>query len=185
MNTCKLPRFPPARELLRPAGTCTRISRPCTKAMNKNAFDRKGTLSMRNILLGLLAFFVNTGLLGSLESPSALASGEILLSRFPGAVIPTWCGDDALVVCGQDTGLELMTIRRTRRVRIGESLDVPHGCSFDGKWVVYEKGRSSREDAVKVEDIWARNWTGTVVDVYRYEVAMGRRQRFASSVRVG
>lgn len=102
-----------------------------------------------------------------------------------------WCGNDGIIVHNEKIGVELIKISDAERISVSPNgLDHPLNCSPDGKWIVYMDRASTRPDkADRVFtaedygldpelDVWPV-WEGYVADLYRYETATGRRQRFA------
>ena len=102
-----------------------------------------------------------------------------------------WCGNNAIVVYNEDMGIGLIKIPSGERVNVSpNALDYPFNCSPDGKWVVYMDRASTRLDkadrVMTAEDygfdpeldVWPV-WEGYVADLYRFDVATGKKQRFA------
>ena len=102
-----------------------------------------------------------------------------------------WCGNDAIVVYNEEMGIGLIKIPSGERVNVSHNaLDYPFNCSPDGKWVVYMDRASTRLDkadrVMTAEDygfdpeldVWPV-WEGYVADLYRFDVATGKKQRFA------
>lgn len=127
------------------------------------------------------------------------AGKEILVARDVGRgsdVYPVfWCGNDSIVVRNERIGIELVSVPSGESVNVspGER-DHPYNCTPDGEWVVYVKSDSIRlnkpgeprpfvYDGKPFEfdpglDVWPV-WEGYVADLFRYEVATGKSQRFA------
>jgi len=102
-----------------------------------------------------------------------------------------WCGNNAIVVYNEDMGIGLIKIPSGERVNVSpNALDYPFNCSPDGKWVVYMDRASTRLDkadrVMTAEDygfdpeldVWPV-WEGYVADLYRFDVATGKKERFA------
>lgn len=109
------------------------------------------------------------------------ASREIVVAPDARKVGARWCGSRALVLEARERGIEWMSVPDGRRVEVsGNPGDYPLNCSSDGRWVLYADERSRRA-GVRVfpvpPDVEIPEWEGDVVDLYRYEVATGRRDR--------
>ncbi|MBI5599215.1 MAG: PD40 domain-containing protein [Deltaproteobacteria bacterium] len=102
-----------------------------------------------------------------------------------------WCGNDAIVVYNEEIGIELIEVPTGKRTKVSaNALDYPFNCSPDGRWVVYMDRASNRLDkgqrVMTAEDygfdeeldVWPV-WEGYVADLYRFDVASGKKQRFA------
>jgi len=103
-----------------------------------------------------------------------------------------WCGSDAMVVVyNEEIGIELIKVPSGQRVNVSlDRLNYPFNCSPDGKWVVYMDRASTRLD--KVDRVMTAEdygfdpeldvcplWDCYVADLYRFNVASGKKQRFA------
>src|SRR3990170_1785017 len=114
---------------------------------------------------------------------------EILVARALGSGGPFsiigWCGNTAFLIDSDEFGKEWIDLNGNRVTVSKESDDYPIGCTPDGKWVIYEDRDSARAYKDKrgriPENIVDEGpgWHGFVMDLYRYEVATGRRQKFA------
>lgn len=114
---------------------------------------------------------------------------EILVAKDIGGGMPfsiiSWCGNDSLLLYGDEFGTELFNFNGNKITVSSKSTDYPRGCTPDAKWVIYEDRNSAREYRDRfgrvpeniVDD--GPGWHGFVTDLYRYEVATGRRQKFA------
>ena len=96
-----------------------------------------------------------------------------------------WCGSSALLVYGDDFGTEWVDLGG-RKVKVSEKgTDYPVDCSPDGKWVIYrdrESARIYKDKRGRIPDNIVDDgvgWHGFVMDLYRYEVSTGTRQKFA------
>ncbi|MEE9614763.1 MAG: WD40 repeat domain-containing protein [Thermodesulfobacteriota bacterium] len=90
-----------------------------------------------------------------------------------------WCGNSMFVVRGKNSALGLMNIWTGERVKISaDKDDFPLDCTADGKWLVYMDLASKRAD--KKDGIATSGRERHVADLYRYEVATGKKQRFAA-----
>jgi hypothetical protein len=155
----------------------------------------------RNIfLLLLIILFTLNGCAGLKQGPEVSTvkikgKKEILVAKDigkgSGAYPVLWCGNDAIVAYNEEMGIELIKVPNGERVRVSPNeSDYPFNCSPDGEWIVYMDRASTRLDkADKVMeaedygfdpelDVWPV-WEGYVADLYRYNVATGKRQRFA------
>lgn len=149
------------------------------------------------ILLCLISvFFVHDGCPVSandkVNGPS-LAENEILVAKDIGGGLPFsrtfslsgWCGNTSILIHGTETGIELIDLDGNKTSVSTNGTDYPRGCTPDGKWVIYEDRKSAREYRDRfgrvpeniVDD--GPGWHGFIIDLYRYEVATGTRQKFA------
>jgi len=110
---------------------------------------------------------------------------EILVVQGSSAYnLESWCGSSALVISSDKTGLELVDFNGKRTVLEAKNTYGFNGCTPDGKWVFFYDWNSRRIDKgrqVPEKDYGGEGggWQGFVVDLYRYEVATGKRQKFA------
>lgn len=118
---------------------------------------------------------------------------ELLVAKDIGGGLPFshtfylkgWCGNTSLLIHGTETGIELLDFNGNKTTVSSKGTDYPLGCTPDGKWVIYKDRNSDREYRDRfgrlpeniVDD--GPGWHGFVTDLYRYEVASGRRQKFA------
>ncbi|MBI1912640.1 MAG: hypothetical protein HYS21_11645 [Deltaproteobacteria bacterium] len=159
----------------------------------------KNRIILRLLLFILiLVFAVNKGYteeLQALESKHVKikAEQEILVTRDIGGGMPFsqtfslygWCGNTSFLIHGTETGIELMDFNGNKTTVTSKGTDYPKGCTPDGKWVIYEDRNSAREYRDRfgrlpeniVDD--GPGWYGLVMDLYRYEITTGRRQKFA------
>ena len=111
---------------------------------------------------------------------------EILVMHDIGGGLPyslMWCGNSSFLIYGDEFGTELVDFNGNTATVSTDSADYPSGCTPDGEWVIFvsrnshriDKGRQIAED---LDDEWTE-WQGFVMDLYRYEVATGYRQKFA------
>jgi hypothetical protein len=114
---------------------------------------------------------------------------EILIVEDIGGGLPFqilgWCGNTALLIDSDEFGKEWVDLNGNRVTISKESGDYPIGCPPDGKWVLYK----DRDSARVYKNKWGKipenivdegpGWHGFVMDLYRYEVTTGRRQKFA------
>jgi len=117
------------------------------------------------------------------------------LGRGSGVLSVFWCGSDAIIVYNEEMGIELVKVPSGERAKVSPNEhDHPFNCSPDGKWVVYMDRTTTRPDkegktiALTFDDkpfefdpeldVWPV-WEGYVADLYRYDVATGKKQRFA------
>ncbi|HLC17682.1 MAG TPA: hypothetical protein VJM57_01530 [Thermodesulfobacteriota bacterium] len=113
---------------------------------------------------------------------------EILVARDIGGGLPyslMWCGNTALLAYGGEFGTVWVGLDENRVTISTKSTDYPRNCTPDGKWVIYE----DRDSARIYKDTQGRlpenivdegpGWHGFVMDLYRYEISTGARQRFA------
>jgi hypothetical protein len=149
--------------------------------MNKNIF----------LTLFLVILFPLNGCAGLKQGPEERAirikgKKEILVAkdvgRGAGVYTPRWCGNNALLFKGKNIGIELIDLVSKRRVQISsDPHDTPLNCTPDGKWVLYEDSKSMQEDpAYEYIEGELQGWMGNVVDLYRYEVETGTREKVAS-----
>jgi hypothetical protein len=114
---------------------------------------------------------------------------EVLIARDVGGGLPysvkLWCGNNALLIYGEEFGTQWIGLNGKKITVSAKSTDYPGGCSPDGKWVFYRDRTSSRVYKDKLGRVPENvvydgfGWHGFVIDLYRYEVSTGRRQRFA------
>ena len=133
---------------------------------------------------------------------SIKAGNEILVARDVGrgsGVYPGfWCGNDSIVVYNERIGIDIVKVSSGESVNVApaipDELDHPFNCTPGGEWVVYAEGSSIRldkpgewrpfvYDGKPFEfdpglDVWPV-WEGYVTDLFRYETATGKTQRFA------
>jgi len=123
---------------------------------------------------------------------------EIFIGEYEGNISAKWCGNNALVVNGSKIGIEWIDISSKKTINISSPVIVPPlelwqkgrsygddyflNCTPDGKWAIYADRKSSRADKgykpPKPKDCDdCEDWG--VVDLYRYEIATGKKQRFA------
>ncbi len=118
-----------------------------------------------------------------LNSNKERAGNEVLVASFIDneeiGDTPSWCGNDGFMFRG-----DLISLKGNKGhvIRKNEKF---YGCTPDGKWVLYEDESGKRE----YKDIWGTvpgkiiddpyTWSTSVVDLYRYEVDTGARQKFA------
>lgn len=157
--------------------------------------NRRSISRLRRVVL-VSAGLLFAAKLSLLSGSSLLASPgppgrEILVMRAPGGVSVHWCGNQALLISNDQIGIQWIDFTQDRRKTISSApprpgfLNRPHypiGCTFDGKWVVYADSQSSRPDRPyprRFEVDPLHGWDGWVQDLWRYELATGRRQRFA------
>ena len=146
------------------------------------------------ILILLATLFLLTGCTESKQPPEdtgirGKGEKEILIARDIGGGLAfsliEWCGNNALLIYGSEFGIQWIGFNG-KKVTISTSADdYPRGCTPDGKWVFYRDRSSARVYKDKFGRV-AENipfdgpgWYGNVIDLYRYEVSTGRRQRFA------
>ncbi|MEK6531585.1 MAG: hypothetical protein AABZ23_03720 [Deltaproteobacteria bacterium] len=114
---------------------------------------------------------------------------EILVARDIGGGLPfsliRWCGNNALLIYGGEFGTQWVDIKGNKATISTNSADYPVDCTPDGKWVLYADRNSAREYRDKEgrtpENIVDEGpgWHGSVMDLYRYEIKTGTRQKFA------
>jgi hypothetical protein len=99
---------------------------------------------------------------------------ESLVQRDVTGNRPIWCGPGRteLVYVVDDVGIFRYDIETGKRVQITGWGDWPVACTPDGEWFIYREGGSYRADKGDPEH-------RVVVDLWRYELATGKRQRFA------
>ncbi|MFQ5428073.1 MAG: hypothetical protein ACE5EZ_03735 [Thermodesulfobacteriota bacterium] len=149
-----------------------------------------------SLAIFLLALPDKSAVAKDVESPArSVGKKEILVAkdigRGSGGWPLFWCGSDGVVVYNKEMGIELIKVPSGKRIKISQSkLEYPFNCSPDGRWVVYMDRASTRQDktdrVLRAEDlgfepeldVWP-SWEGYVANLYRYEVATGKRQRFA------
>ncbi len=117
------------------------------------------------------------------------AEKEILVAKDVGGGKPfsiiRWCGNEALLIYGGEFGTEWVDFSGNKVIVSTKGTDFPVDCTPDGKWVIYK----DRESSWLYKDKQGRlpenildegiGWHGLVIDLYRYEIATGRRQKFA------
>ena len=112
---------------------------------------------------------------------------EILVMQDVGRGLPysliKWCGNSSFLIYGDEFGTEWIDFNGNKVTVSASGDDYPLGCTPDGEWVIYESRNSHRIDngrqiAEDLDDEWTE-WQGFVMDLYRYEVATGYRQKFA------
>ena len=89
------------------------------------------------------------------------------------------------MIYGSGIGIEWVDFNGKTKVVSEDKEDIPRGCTPDGKWVLYEdrdsarvyKDKQGRAPEITIED--GPGWYGFIMDVYRYEIETGLRQRFA------
>lgn len=158
---------------------------------------KKITLSV--LLFSLIfVFAIHKGYTEEPQPPSGKpvknkAEKEILVARDIGGGMPFsqtfsldgWCGNTSFLIHGTETGIKLLYFNGHETTVSSKGTDYPKGCTPDGKWVIYEDRNSAREYRDRfgrvpeniVDD--GPGWHGLVTDLYRYEIATGRRQKFA------
>jgi hypothetical protein len=137
-------------------------------------------------LLSIIALF--TSITGYADEKQAATTQEqkeeIFIGQFKGDISAKWCGNNALVVSEREYGIEWIDILNKKTIKISsrtfpDDYDYPLNCTPDGKWVVYVDSKSLRADKgykppnPKDCDDWG------VVDLYRYDVTTGKKQKFA------
>ncbi len=99
-----------------------------------------------------------------------------------GVSIYRWCGNDRLLIYGEK-GSRLLDLKGTWTIVSTNKADYPLNCTRDGKWVIYvARGSAHIDKGAKVPenfDVETSGWDGDVLDLYRYEVATSKRQKFA------
>ncbi len=146
----------------------------------------------------ILVFAVNKGYTEEPQAPSGKhiknkIEKEILVARDIGGGLPFshafslngWCGNTYFLIHGTEIGIELLDFNGNKTAVSSKITDYPRGCTPDGRWVIYKDRNSAREYRDRfgrvpdniVDD--GPGWHGFVMDIYRYEVATGRRQKFA------
>lgn len=158
---------------------------------------KKITLTL--LLFGLFfVFAVHSGYATEAQVPANTpvrddGNKEILIATDIGGGLPfshtfflaKWCGNNSFLIHGTETGIQLMYFKGNTVTVSKNGTDDPIGCTPDGKWVFYKDSKSAREYRDKFgrvpEDIVDEGpgWHGFVMDLYRYEVTTGKRQRFA------
>ncbi len=154
----------------------------------------KRTLMLLSFILSLV--FAFKGYAEDLQAPASKhvknkAEKEILVAKDIGGglifSLNGWCGNTSFLIHGTETGIELMDFNGNKTTVTSKSTDYPLGCTPDGKWVIYKDRNSAREyrdrfgrvpDNENIVDD-GPGWYGLVMDLYRYEIATGRRQKFA------
>jgi hypothetical protein len=149
------------------------------------------------VLIACVAFSFSlnaskAGETGSLGSSRNIEGGEeILVAKDVGGGRPdffiTWCGNDALIIRDRKFVTELMDLKGNRIIISEKAGDSPLNCTPDGEWFIYEDRESARMCTDKegeppepiVDDGEVANWQELVMDLYRYEIATGKRQKFA------
>ncbi len=114
---------------------------------------------------------------------------EILIARDIGGGLGfsliRWCGNKALLIYGDEFGTQWVDLKGNRVTVSTKGTDYPVDCTPDGEWVIYRDRKSARQYRDRLgripEDMVDEGpgWHGTVVDLYRYEVATGTRHKFA------
>lgn len=117
------------------------------------------------------------------------AKKEILVVPDIGGGLPfgiiEWCGNDALLIDSDKSGKEWVDLKGNKVTVSTKSTDHLIGCTPDGKWVLYADWNSAREYRDKEgrtpENIVDEGpgWHGAVMDLYRYDITTGTRQKFA------
>jgi hypothetical protein len=106
-----------------------------------------------------------------------VGKGEIIYSA-------RWCGSNAFIYKSSGVGIEWIDIKTRERVQVSpDSKHMPIGCTSDGEWVVYEKLIFIPNPMYKEYDGPVENRPQSrisVHEVYSYEVATGKRRKFAS-----
>lgn len=114
---------------------------------------------------------------------------EVLVARDIGGgqpfVLRGWCGNDGLLMDSEISGKEWLGLNGKRVVVSKKKTDYLTGCTPDGKWVLYRDRGTARIYRDKqgrlpegiVDD--GPGWHGFIIDLYRFEVATGKRQKFA------
>ena len=97
-----------------------------------------------------------------------------------------WCGSNALLLAGRMTGTVLLDIRTRERVRISDDPEdeIPLQCTPDGKWFVYYRRAFIPNPSYEEYDGPGENpyqMEIPIDEVYRYEVATGKRSKFATT----
>ena len=125
----------------------------------------------------------------SYEAGKTKLGKEILVARDIGGGLPyslvMWCGNSSFLIYGDEFGTEWIDFNGNKATISTDNADYPRGCTPDGKWVLYEdrnSGRAYKDKHGRIpENIVDEGpgWHGLVMDVYRYEIATGTRQKFA------
>lgn len=115
---------------------------------------------------------------------------EILVARDMGSgggiSLPRLCGSRGVLVEGNvfnnNIGIEFTDFVTKERIRISSApKDRAIGCSPDGRWVLYVDSKTIRYDpSYEYIEGEIGGWMGEVVDLYRYEISTGRRERVAT-----
>ncbi|MBI5902119.1 MAG: hypothetical protein HZB84_01370 [Deltaproteobacteria bacterium] len=99
----------------------------------------------------------------------------------------SWCGNDKFLIYGYTRGLNLLDLatRKWTIISTDGAKKYPLNCTRDGKWVLYVDRKSWRIDRGRIEPPEGElegeaMWQGYVVDLYRYEVATGKVEKFAT-----
>lgn len=95
-----------------------------------------------------------------------------------------WCGNNALLFSGDNIGIEALNFVTGKSVQISANRrDLPLNCSPDGRWALYVDRAISRMDKgpgfESDEDVEISAWDGGIADIFRYELATGKRERAA------
>lgn len=158
-----------------------------------NGIEKKITFTLLIFCL-FFVFAAHNGYTAESQTPSnkhvkIKGAQEILVARDIGGGLPfsliEWCGNSSLLIYGDEFGTALLDFNGNKTTVSSKSTDEPIGSTPDGKWVIYSDRNSSRE----YRDNFGRvpenivdegpGWHGFIMDLYRYEVATDRRQRFA------
>lgn len=120
------------------------------------------------------------------ENSDGKTKNERLVARDIGFNISSvrWCGNEKLLIYGEK-GLRLLDLKGQWTVVSTNEADYPLNCTRDGKWVIYVDRESWRIDRGRVappddELEGEAMWQGFVEDLYRYEVATGKVEKFAT-----
>ncbi len=138
--------------------------------------------------ISIVILFCIVVLFSGIKSYADEQKEKIFIGQFKGNASAIWCGNDALVVSSRESGIEWIDILSNKRIKISsrtfpDKYDYPLNCTPDGKWVLYVDGKSIRVDEKRnklpegIDHPIA--WEGYVVDLYRYEIATGKKQKFA------
>lgn len=146
-------------------------------------------------LFSMVFSFVALNGCARLNQGSAVATGakkegkEILVAEDIGGGLPfsliRWCGNAAFLIYGGESGTEWVDLNGNKVTVSTKGTDYPIDCSPDGGWVIYNDRKSAREyrdnEGRTPENIVDEGpgWHGLVSNLYRYQVASGRRQIFA------
>src|SRR3989304_3023460 len=157
----------------------------------KYVMDRK----QKKIFLALCLVFLATVIAyyfvekESYEAGKTKLGKEILVARDIGGGLPyslvMWCGNSSFLIYGDEFGTEWIDFNGNKATINTDNADYPRGCTPDGKWVLYEDRNSARAYKDKYGRIPENivdegpGWHGLVVDLYRYEITTGKRQKFA------
>lgn len=138
-------------------------------------------------LLMAVAYYL-IGKKGS-EAGKTRIGKEILVAkdqgRGGGTYPESWCGSRGVLNKGDNLndrlGIEFIDFATKERIQISSNAhDRAVGCSPDGRWALYTDSKNIRYDnSYEYIEGEISGWMGEVVDLYRYEISTGKRERVA------